>query len=128
MRETLTKGQQYRLSFTKPAYDRANHRYMPDNFRFVNPIITDVFYGGRCADSRHCSVCGRKGVNSRIFVRSSDMKELFVSDHCLRHPATRIWSPDVDVKTISAWYAAEDLELRKEAGDPPTALAEDYYL
>lgn len=131
--DKLEQGQQYMLSFTKPIYDRERKRYLPDRFRFTDPHIERVFYGGRCEASRYCIVCGRKGTNSRIFVREYDMKELYVSDHCFRHPATKIWSGDTDMATILNWYKVEDRERAAEAGDPLAAASlhadpEGYFL
>lgn len=131
--DKLEQGQQYMLSFTKPIYDRERKRYLPDRFRFTDPHVERVFYGGRCEASRYCVVCGRKGTNSRIFVRESDFKELYVSDHCFRHPATKVWPSDTTLEAILSWYKVEDRERAAEAGDPLAAASlhadpEGYFL
>lgn len=121
--DKLEKGKPYILTFTKPIYDRHEKKYLPDNFRFCDPHIERVYYGGRCDAPRFCNVCGRKGSNARIFIRESDLKELYVSDHCFRHPATKIWDENTPIDHIEGWYEQEDRERRAEAGDPLAAAA-----
>lgn len=133
--DKLEQGKAYVLTYTRPIYDRQNKRYLPDNFRFVDPNIVPVFYGGRCAEPRYCAICGRRGVNSRIFVRMADFKEIFVSDHCYRHDSTMIWPEGTSESLIAERYHREDIERRAKAGDKMAGLVlaleemeEDYFL
>ncbi len=105
------------LSFTKPMYDKTEHRYLPDNFRFVDPHIVRVYYGGREPEPRYCMICGRKSKDCSIFIRESDLKEHYISKHCLRHDSTRLWSFDTEPGAIDEWYDRECLERGAEAGD-----------
>lgn len=124
--DKLKKGSAYKISYTRPRYDRQTHRFAPDSYRFVNPIIETVFYGGRCPEPRRCSVCGRKSADCRVFVRERDMLELFFSDHCFRHESTRMWNEDDPDGIIRDWYAVEDLERAHEAGDAAASLVKAF--
>lgn len=121
--EKLEKGRAYILTYTRPMYDKHEKKYLPDNFRFTDPHVVPVFFGGRCAESRYCAVCGRKGVNSRIFVRKDDFKEIYVSEHCFKHDSTQIWAEDTPESHIAQWYERESLERGARAGDPLASLA-----
>ena len=123
MTEKLEQGKAYILTFTKPMYDRQAHRYLPDTFRFVDPNIVHVFYGGRCEEPRYCAVCGRRGKNSRVFVRQEDLKEIFISDHCFNHESTMIWPEGTSESTIIERYKREDIERRAAAGDSMAGFA-----
>lgn len=120
--DKLEKGKAYILTYTRPIYDKSEKKYLPDNFRFVEPNIVPVFFGGRCAESRYCAVCGRRGVNSRVFVRKDDFKEIYVSDHCFRHDSTQIWAEDTAEASINEWYKREDIERRAAGGDSLAGL------
>lgn len=135
--DKLEKGKAYILTYTRPMYIPSEKKYLPDNFRFIEPHIVPVFFGGRCKESRYCAVCGRRGVNSRVFVRKDDFKEIYVSDHCYKHDSTQIWAEDTPESHIEEWYKREDLERAARAGDPIAGLAkafeemeaqEDYFL
>lgn len=121
--DKLEKGKAYILTYTRPMYDKSEKKYLPDNFRFVEPHIVPVFFGGRCKEPRYCAVCGRRGVNSRVFVRKDDFKEIFLSDHCFRHDSTQIWAEDTPEARINEWYDRENLERGARAGDPIAGLA-----
>lgn len=123
MTEKLEQGTEYVLSYTRPMYDRHEKRYLPDTFRFVDPTIYHVFYGGRCKESRYCAVCGRRGKNYRIFVRKSDFQEIFISDHCFNHDSTMMWPERTPAYTIIERYKREDIERRAAAGDSMASFA-----
>lgn len=111
-------GNHYKLTYTKPIYDRKEQRYLPDNFRFVEPTIRLVSYGGKMpADQpRYCAICGRRG-STYMFLDLETFQEFFVSQHCLTHAATRMWDEDTPDYEIIRWYEREDIERRAQAGD-----------
>lgn len=121
--ERLERGKGYILTYTNPMYDKHEKKYLPDNFRFTDPHVVPVFFGGRCAEPRYCVVCGRRGVNSRVFVRQTDFKEIYVSDHCFRHDSTMIWPEGTSESMIKERYDRENLERGAKSGDPIAGLA-----
>lgn len=123
MTEKLEQGKAYILSYTRPMYDRQKKQYLPDTFRFVDPNIVPVFFGGRCAESRYCAVCGRRGTNYRVFVRQEDFKEIFISDHCFRHDSTMTWPEGTPESMIIERYQREDIERRAATGDGMASFA-----
>ena len=119
----MEKGHTYKLAYTKPMYDRHEHHYLPDNFRFCDPDIRRVSFGGRFdGGSRYCAVCGRKGEGSYQFLDLDSFKEFYLSDHCLRHESTTVWSDTESDDVIKRWYAREDIERRAKGGDPLAGL------
>lgn len=107
-----TKGERVLLSFTRPIYDKARKRFLPDSERF-NPIRVksmSVIYGGiHDGESRHCEICGRASKKYHVFV-TSEMREIFVSDHCLHHPSTAIWRDGMKESDIKEWYTTQYIE------------------
>lgn len=119
-------GGHYLLGYTRPHYNRAEKRYCPDSLRFVGPKVLHVAYGGRLkpeAGARYCAVCGRKGQEPYCFLDLDTMKELFVSQHCLGHPAVQLFEDDTAVEDVKKWYEKEDLRLGALAGDPLACAA-----
>lgn len=117
LKSSLEVGKLIKLSFTHPVYDPNKKSYLPDNFRFIDPEIHEVFYGGRCKGTRHkCRICGRLGSTFFQFLDIETGNEIYLSEHCLMHDSTRAWDNSTD-KDIKKWYAKEDLERRAEAGD-----------
>lgn len=123
IKKNLRAGEHYILTYTQPMYDKTEHRYLPDNFRFVEPELRKVAYGGICKDRRYCAVCGRSGAESHMFLDLETFKELFISRHCLAHDSTQIWPEDTADKVIEGWYAKENLRRGAEAGDPLAGAA-----
>lgn len=124
-KERMT-GEHYVLAFTKPHYDRESHRYLPDSLRFVMPTIRHVAYGGKLkpeAGTRYCAICGRKGREPFCFLDLDSMKELFISQHCLSHPAVQLFTDGTSSDAVKSWYEAEDLRQGARAGDPLAAAA-----
>lgn len=124
MKDKLEIGQEYILTFTHPMYDKHEQKYLPDNFRFVDPDIVTVFYGGHAGKdvSRYCAVCGRKGANPHQFLDIETGKELFISDHCLAHDSTQQWRTGTKKETIEEWYREECLRRDAEGGDSMAGL------
>lgn len=114
-------GGQYTLTFTSPAYDRHEKRYLPDNFRFVDPNFIKVTYGG-CSPvdcSARCIVCNRKITGkAHAFLNMESFQECFISIHCLEHDSTMLWDPEVSSEKIEKWYSEEALKRDADAGDP----------
>ncbi len=122
-KKNIEKGVSMLLTYTQPMYDKKEQKYLPDNFRFVEPDIVEVFYGGREPEPRYCRICGRKAKDCSIFLRASDLKEIFISRHCLQHDSTRLWSINTPTEEIKTWYDRESLERGAKAGDPLAGLA-----
>lgn len=122
-KKDLAAGEHYVLTYTRPMYDKSERRYLPDNFRFVDPEIRSVAYGGRCPDRRYCAVCGRQGKDSHMFLDLETFRELFISPHCLAHDSTRLWRDGTDTHDIEQWYGRESLKRGYEAGDPLAGAA-----
>lgn len=102
---SLEKGKEYALSFTRPIYDSTRQRYCPDSDRFLYPRIMEVTYCGQHLGApRHCYICGRSGKTYYVFL-NHDFKEIYLSPHCIRHPSTKLWSPDCPLDVIKNWYA-----------------------
>lgn len=116
----------YMLAYTRPRWNPTTRKYDPDSMRFVSPTIRKVSYGGKlgkAAGTRHCAVCGRKGQEPYCFLDLETMTELFISQHCLSHPAVQLFAEESDVKDIKRWYEQEDLRQGAMAGDPLAAAA-----
>lgn len=118
-------GFHYKLSWTSPIYLKSEKRYAPDGFRFVDPLIARVAYGGKCKDGQNhrCMICGRavKSCYQLLFLGS--MKEFWISDHCFRHESTQLWPEETENDKIVGWYNRMDMEARAAAGDPLAMLA-----
>lgn len=115
-------GGQYTLTFTSPTYDRHEKKYLPDNFRFVDPNFMKVTYGGcsslECCEAR-CLICGRKiAGKAHQFLDMEKFREVFISLHCLDHDSTMLWDPSVPSEKIEKWYTEEALKRDADAGDP----------
>lgn len=118
----MDKGQTYTLAYTKPLYDKYEKKYLPDNFRFVDPHIRRVSFGGKFdGGARYCAVCGRRG-QCYQFLDLDSFQEFYLSEHCLRHDSTTVWRPDEDEQHILSWYAREDVTRRAAGGDPMAGL------
>lgn len=118
------QGDSYTLTYTQPMYDKDRKSYLPDNFRFVEPNILHVIYGGRAGKgiSRYCAVCGRKGDNPHQFLDLDSGKEVFFSEHCLNHESTQLWKSDYPEEKIKKWYSEEELQRSYRSGDPLAGL------
>lgn len=124
LKKSIEVGGHYVLTYTRPMYDKTEHRYLPDNFRFTEPYVRKVAYGGICKDGqRYCAVCGRKGNGSYMFLDLESFQEFFISRHCLLHDSTQIWPIESTDKDVEAWYARENLRRGAEAGDPIAGAA-----
>lgn len=119
-------GGHYLLAYTRPHYDKVERRYCPDSLRFVDPKVLHVAYGGKLkpeAGTRYCAVCGRKGQEPYCFLDLDSMKELFISQHCLGHPAVQLFEDGTAIEDVKKWYEKEDLRQGARAGDPLAAAA-----
>ena len=115
-------GGHYVMAYTRPVYDRSAKQYLPDNFRFTDPIIRRVSYGGLFKDAkRFCAICGRKG-QCYSFLDLDTFREFYVSQHCLMHDSTTLWAEDTSEDTIKQWYEREDITRRAAGGDPLAGL------
>ena len=119
-------GEHYMLAFTQPKYDKYKQQYLPDNFRFVDPEIVHVAYGGKTGKedpAQCCRICGRKGTTQHMFLNLDTFDEFFISIHCLAHCSTTVWPEDKPRQKIKEWYEREDLIRNAKAGDPLAGLA-----
>lgn len=120
----------YKMSYTSPLYIRNERKYLSDNLRFVDPIIRTVRYGGNIRGERHkCEICGRYASAIVRFLDMDTLTEFYVTDHCLKHPSTKIWPDKTTNEDITAWYEREDLKQSARNGDALArfALGDDYY-
>lgn len=119
------RGGKYILSLSHPMYDKHDQKYLPDNFRFCEPDVYPVIYGGRTGRDvrRHCTICGRLGTNQHQFLNLDTGRELFISEHCMAHDSTVLWSEDTPREYIDKWYTEEQLQRDARGGDGLAGLA-----
>lgn len=108
----MNKGERGILSYTRPRYDKEHSKFFPDSDRFApsRVHIISVTYGGvHTGEPRHCNVCGRLSKKYHVFL-DENFKEIYLTDHCLRHPSTALWSEDKTDAEIRQWYSTQYLE------------------
>lgn len=121
----LNVGQLYIVTFTHPMYVKSEQRYLPDNFRFVDPDMLRGIYGGRVRNGPpcRCEVCGRDSKDYYEFWDVENEKEVYISPKCMEHESSRVWGQSTDPKRIQEWYDRKSLEDGARRGDPLAGLA-----
>lgn len=121
----LNQGQTYIVTYTHPMYVKYEQRYLPDNFRFVDPEIMRGIYGGRVRNgvSCRCEICGRLSKDHYDFWDVERQCEVFFSPKCMEHESTRVWGQSTDPQRIQDWYQRRSLEDGAKRGDPLAGLA-----
>ena len=121
--KNLIKGGAYILTYTQPMYDKSNHRYLPDNFRYTEPEVRNVRFGGFVSEPYVCAVCGRTATNVGRFLDVDSFEEFAISRGCLAHPSTVLWGAGTPKDKIAAWYSSRELQDGVDRGDTLAKLA-----
>ena len=119
----LKQGTAYVLTYTQPLYIRAEHRYLPDNFRYTEPEVRNVRYGGLVNEPSICTICGKRACVVGKFLDTDTFEEFTISRGCLKHPSTRLWVAGTKREVIDKWYQKRELEDGAERGDKLAKLA-----
>lgn len=114
MGEKIERNTTYWLSYTQPMYVKSEKSYLPDNFRYVEPDIRRVRFGGLVKEPARCVICGRMSKQTYKFLDLDTFQEFNMSRHCFNHPSTKLWPESVTKEQIGKWYDRRDIETSND--------------